>query len=902
MQTPNVDTSPLTEIPSSPPTGNSGNRYELPYGTAQVEGDEAIDVDDSASDDLKAGEELSGEAQICPGCDSMYSDRAALNGHLSDKRSVCGRNLYESSTNQKVWYCPRCDVQMTKKYSTERHIRDSCWKVCDECCESRKAACDAIHSDGPCTHCTEEGKPCTKRTEPPVHCEAEMVMIPLAQLLNSAPRSTKNGAIPGGRRLNAKRKAAASPEASSEVTHEIKRPAVVKKKGNATPSHLPLHSATKLSPDISRVTQERTRLWRDDQVLQPNRIGPPGPRSSFPTALIREMEAMPRHVQQAQRFPVGDSGAQQPNSNYPHMQRMQQSQGLAVPSGYHYQPQTQLYQPGGGVPSSVLPMRNYSANAIQTWDNDTVRNKLNATVQGLQHEIQRLKGLETHYPDGMSTQPLVPGHINAQPSMSNLIPSNTHRPDSGYAHGPVSRMELFRRAQTQDVHGSHVTVNAFHSSAPGSRMPSRQSSPLPLRSRRMSTYRLPSLQLRSLSRPPNVVTKGSIVRNSIKPIAVQRSTTPTPNENAPIMRFKIHSNTYDINNTPIFSILTMRASQKFGPRLDAYCQHRKKQYGVDWDFIYQYRTHDRSTEGIRFIKIEYNMTPEDVYDKEYPHLRLQDMGMIMVVKVQPRVLVGVQNDGTDMLSPIGSQVSEEVVDITDGETTIYQNAGTITQWHRDVQSKMNELRTQINSLNAELADQKMTLAQQKHAIAQLQARNAELTRNNHMLGCYPGPHPMAQIWNQQPVPSQHYHTRRPSLSAPPHQVSFSPHQIIPRIIHPVPSQPYMQPNPFYPTSSNTNTAHARDRRPTHNTGSLEPFPDFKEDKITEDALRLLTGKTPGPELHDLSLGQILEMHGNGPLSARARTFAERLGMTEVKVEEGEGDEEEEGDEDGEMEE
>jgi len=370
------------------------------------------------------------------------------------------------------------------------------------------------------------------------------------------------------------------------------------------------------------------------------------------------------------------------------------------------------------------------------------------------------------------------------------------------------------------------------------------------------------------------------------------------------MRFKIHSNTYDINNTPIFSILTLCALQKFGPRLDAYCQHRKKQYGVDWNFVYQYKPGDGGTQGMRYIKIEYDMTPRDVYDEEFPDSRLQDMDTIMVVKVQPRALVGIQNDGTKTdipLSPIGSQVSEEVVDITDGDTEIYQNAGTITQWHRDVESKMISLRTQVNALNTEMSRKNMTVAQQRQVIADLQAHNAELMRNNNMLAHFPnGRPPIAQVWGQ-PVPSQSYSSGLNSLSAPAHKLSFAPHQINPRTM---PSQGYMQPNLFYPTFSNTNTeatgaAHARNRRPTHNSGSPEPFPDFavKEDKVTEDALRLLTGKTPGPELQDLSMGEILRVYGKGPLSARARTFAESLEMREkgriggeVDVEEREGEE------------
>ncbi|KAF7443416.1 hypothetical protein Alg130_08842 [Pyrenophora tritici-repentis] len=852
MQTARADTSSLTTLPSSPPTGNSGRPYATPHSAAQDKAMNDLDPD-SDSDDPKSSKE-----QTCPGCDNTYLNAAALNGHLADRRSLCGRNLHEASIFKKVWCCPRCGVQMGKKYSTERHIKDSCWKVCNECCESGKATCDAIHSNKPCTHCTDEGKPCTKRTGLLENCEPEMNMIPIEHALHIAPKSTKNGAIPGGRRLHGKRKAVTSPEPTSDVTHETKRPAVLKKKGNTTPSRSPLPSTPKLSPDIAGATQEQARLWRDDQGSlpkddqgalpkhdqgalpkhdqepQPDRVGLPGPRSTFTPTLIQELEAQRLQLQQAQRFPTGKNGAQQLNSNYPHMQLIQQSQGSAVPSGYQYQTQPWSYQPGGGVPSNDLPMRNLAAN--MPLDDDTAHKQLSATVHKLQHEMQRLKGFEGHIPAAMRAKPPVPNNI--QPSMSNL---NTFDPEFNYAPGTMSGVERFRRAQNQDIDGFPAAVN----SAPGSHMPSRQSSPFPLHHRRrLSTHRMSSLQQQELGALSNIVAKESIVRNSTKPIAMQRSTTPTPDKKAPYMRLKIHSNTYDINGNPIFSILTMRASQKFGPRLDAYCQHRKKQYGVDWDFFYQYWRHDQ---GIRFIKIEYDMAPVDVYDKEFPLLRLQDMGTIMVARAKPRVLTGVQNDGTNMFSPMDSQVSEEIVDITDGETQIYQDAGTITQWHRDVESKMTELSMQVNNLNAELATQKRATEQQTCIAKQLELENRDLTRNNHMLNGLLGAGgrpPMPKVANQQPVPTQRYHTRRPSISAPPYQTSFASHQINPHMMHNLPSQP-SQP---------------------HSAGPTEPFPDYDESKVTDDALRLLIGRTPGPELDNLNMKQILEQHGVGPLS------------------------------------
>jgi hypothetical protein len=102
-------------------------------------------------------------------------------------------------------------------------------------------------------------------------------------------------------------------------------------------------------------------------------------------------------------------------------------------------------------------------------------------------------------------------------------------------------------------------------------MSSRQSSPQPS-PHLGAPARLPSSEQ---SRGMNLVsqtTEGHVDREITRPISLQVSTPMIADENDPVLRLRIHSNTYDINNTPIFSILTIRASRKFGPHLDAYCR------------------------------------------------------------------------------------------------------------------------------------------------------------------------------------------------------------------------------------------------------------------------------------------------------------------------------------------
>ena len=94
------------------------------------------DADYEDSDDAETGEDSHGGIHKCPGCDNVYVNQKSLKvdtsnsthclisltleqRHLSDRRSVCSKNIHEPETKKKAWACPRCDVQMRKKYSLE---------------------------------------------------------------------------------------------------------------------------------------------------------------------------------------------------------------------------------------------------------------------------------------------------------------------------------------------------------------------------------------------------------------------------------------------------------------------------------------------------------------------------------------------------------------------------------------------------------------------------------------------------------------------------------------------------------------------------------------------------------------------------------------------------------------
>jgi len=358
----------------------------------------------------------------------------------------------------------------------------------------------------------------------------------------------------------------------------------------------------------------------------------------------------------------------------------------------------------------------------------------NELLQNVHRQQARIEVWAARYDDAFRVN-------QVPPPVDPVFPQqNARRTSFNEAHPPVSRLDRFRPVQSanfkiyEDAARRKLQSKDFVASAPGSRMPSRQSSPQPS-PHLGAPARLPSSEQ---SRGMNLVsqtTEGHVGREITRPISLQLSTPMIADENHPVLSLRIHSNTYDINNTPIFSILTIRASRKFGPHLDAYCRQRNKQYGVDWAFIYRYALGGpRDAQRERYINIDYDMTPNDVQDTERPEIKLRDMDTLMVMKAKSHTAVMFESshDGIEIpQSPIGSQVSEEQVDIINGETSVYQNAGTIANWHRLVDTKMVELRGEIIGLSQENQLQKTIIAQQTEMLHDLVKRNNDLIQGNY---------------------------------------------------------------------------------------------------------------------------------------------------------------------------
>jgi hypothetical protein len=631
---------------------------------------------------------------------------------------------------------------MSKKYSTEvhnsvifhrcilltykqRHIKDSCWKVCDECCESNNAKCDAFYVKGACKHCVKQGLNCTKHTEPVSDCVPELLTGVHPQPYKSTPRATRAGTT--SKQDRGKRKATQSPSASPNSKPVVKRAAAAADREERRAIVGPDDNALRPDPlDKSQFTadeklQERKRAEENVSVTGNHVQNDQDLRYYVPTAPPSRQTIMPQRRQQGQ----GLSQSSLPSG----MLRLtpgQQHDGrdvVTVDEALRRWPQT----------------HNSAGRMFYIVDgNGEVLNQSmiegNELLQNVHRQQARIEVWAARYDDAFRVN-------QVPPPVDPVFPQqNARRTSFNEAHPPVSRLDRFRPVQSanfkiyEDAARRKLQSKDFVASAPGSRMPSRQSSPQPS-PHLGAPARLPSSEQ---SRGMNLVsqtTEGHVGREITRPISLQLSTPMIADENHPVLSLRIHSNTYDINNTPIFSILTIRASRKFGPHLDAYCRQRNKQYGVDWAFIYRYALGGpRDAQRERYINIDYDMTPNDVQDTERPEIKLRDMETLMVMKAKSHTAVMFESshDGIEIpQSPIGSQVSEEQVDIINGETSVYQNAGTIANWHRLVDTKMVELRGEIIGLSQENQLQKTIIAQQTEMLHDLVKRNNDLIQGNY---------------------------------------------------------------------------------------------------------------------------------------------------------------------------
>jgi hypothetical protein len=216
-------------------------------------------------------------------------------------------------------------------------------------------------------------------------------------------------------------------------------------------------------------------------------------------------------------------------------------------------------------------------------------------------------------------------------------------------------------------------------------------------------------------------------------IALQPSDCQVPTLHNSLLHIRVNSNTYDANGTAIFSILSLRPSDIFGPRLNLYCQQRRKRYGLDWKIIYRYPapTPENPTR-IRYYDLSWTMTPNHLVDKEYPGMAMKDGDTIHVMEAcDPAVNKGNIPNIVDV--DVGPQVECQRILIQEGETQVFQHKAVMDAWYNDAEQKLSMYRRQTGELQNTLARERQMLAQAQNVINDLENRNRMLMGQTALL-------------------------------------------------------------------------------------------------------------------------------------------------------------------------
>jgi hypothetical protein len=201
-------------------------------------------------------------------------------------------------------------------------------------------------------------------------------------------------------------------------------------------------------------------------------------------------------------------------------------------------------------------------------------------------------------------------------------------------------------------------------------------------------------------------------------LLLELCSTQTPDKSDPVLRLRIHSNTYDANGFPIFSIIIIHASDAFGPSLDLYCQQRGKRYGIDWKMVYCYAAPTvEKPHRQKYFDLTYNMKPVLARDKEYPGAAMRDGDTIFVVS--RRTAVANEDDA-------GPQIECQRIHIQNGETEIWQSRSVNEAWYRDAEKRLTAARIQFGRSHDAVAHQRQVQTQLETKIAGLETTNEYL--------------------------------------------------------------------------------------------------------------------------------------------------------------------------------
>lgn len=175
----------------------------------------------------------------------------------------------------------------------------------------------------------------------------------------------------------------------------------------------------------------------------------------------------------------------------------------------------------------------------------------------------------------------------------------------------------------------------------------------------------------------------------------------------------------------------MHADEAFGPRLNAYCAYRGKEYGKDWTFVYRYRSGIYHSPGHAMqITLTWDMTPADVKIHGLPGIAMRKMDIIYVIEAEKAATDGTKHKMCDdrAVQCSGPQVSHQIVDITNGETRCFQNPDTTRQWTEAIEKNNAELRASLDQMQTVISKLRQYLDAEKQQNTDLHTYLAELTK------------------------------------------------------------------------------------------------------------------------------------------------------------------------------
>ncbi|KAF1917551.1 hypothetical protein BDU57DRAFT_546802 [Ampelomyces quisqualis] len=642
----------------------------------------------------------------CPHCGRTYASERNRDRHVKDKKTACYKNREAVDVTGNSWSCSRCKMRVSKTDSVEHHIKETCWKNCDQCCKHELtnglSKCDGFSKEGNCSNCEKAGLACSKQTKQVSDC--------VPQHLTGEP--TKSGDAPGqtaeiSLAKRKKRKPDQSPEKSPQSKPKAKRKTKIGPENSCAAPKFGVVDKVDYDDEDHAVLDEPYPAARN---LFPG-IGHTG-RSHLASPPIDHMDPQPH----------------QPRYRYNAI-----SHSSAMPARQH--------------PRMLPPLSDYASYGGPTGPLG------GPNMQEMVHrQLQTVHGI-------VMTPHHAPGH-GAGTSQEQVLHSSlgeTHHQPNGFDHFPIHNVDYagprphladavqVYQDQPIPVHdailrkftdgqlsvpGSAVSSRRAsfaenRPSAPGSQADSRQSSVERMRDALVgdgSDHN--SNQVNGAGRGRQVV---QLPLPQVLKYEVAYSSKASPATGIPtsLIRLRIHSNTFDNTGLAIFSILAMGPGEIFGPRLEYYCAQRGKRYGIDWKFLFKYDAPIAGNAGRKkYFDLLWNMTPRGCLDHEYPHAAMRDGDTLLVVNRRP-ITAQVEHDD------LGTALEPQRILFKNGEdpntkSDIHQNLAVNADWYKEAERSLFAAKKDITAMRDQIGHLRYLHREDVNIIGELQQVNAQL--------------------------------------------------------------------------------------------------------------------------------------------------------------------------------